>query len=82
MMDSILRWIFFIAIFSLLIPRIDHAGHLGGFLTGALLGFTVEDYMASRAAARWRIPSYIAGVVLAVCLLSALWNYFSYLQSG
>ncbi|MEM7231733.1 MAG: hypothetical protein AAF517_06145, partial [Planctomycetota bacterium] len=58
---------------------LDHAGHLGGFLTGALLGLTIPRFTTSEHAARWRIPAYIIGAVVATSLGFGLWRYFSYL---
>lgn len=77
MKDALLRWIFFIVIFTVLIPNVDHAAHIGGFVTGCALGLTVRDYMTSTAARRWRIPSYIAGAAIGASLITALWTYFS-----
>ena len=79
-----IRWIVVIAVFSILVSNrvsIDHAGHLGGFATGCVLGIWVKPYTTSDEAARWRVPAYIAGGVVAVGLGSAVWNYFHTLAS-
>jgi rhomboid protease GluP len=80
MRDSLVRWIAQIVILSLLASGggagIDHAGHLGGFIAGGLLGFTVKNYLASREAARWRYPGFAAFGVLLLCLGTAIWHYF------
>ncbi|MBN1442414.1 MAG: hypothetical protein JXA90_06870, partial [Planctomycetes bacterium] len=74
----LLRWLIYIVVLSLL-PGIDWSAHAGGFAAGALLGLTVRDYMTSRQAARWVWPAYGAGGAVALCLLFAVWNYFSHL---
>ena len=75
--SSLVRWIALIVLVTILVPAVDHAAHIGGFVTGCALGLTVKDYMTSAAAARWRIPAWIAGAVLAAALGAALWSYFS-----
>ncbi len=40
--DFFLRWAFFAFIIGILVPGIDNLGHLGGFLTGAALGYVIE----------------------------------------
>lgn len=77
--DMLVRWLVIIVLITFLIPRVDHVGHAGGFLTGCLLGLTVKDYTTSRSAARWRYPSYAAAAALAAALGVALWNHFSHL---
>jgi membrane associated rhomboid family serine protease len=79
--DGLIRWAVFIAVLSLF-PRIDWSGHAGGFVMGCLLGLSVRDYMTSTAARRWRYPSYAVGLVVAGCLVWALWNYFSFVLQG
>jgi membrane associated rhomboid family serine protease len=75
--DTIVRWVIYIVLLSLLMPRVDHAGHAGGFVTGALLGLSVKDYITSTSARRWFYPAYAAGAVLALSLCLAVWDYFS-----
>ena len=56
--DRLVRWVIMIVIFSLAIGRVDHAGHLGGFVVGALFGYFAmrSDSTSSREAARWVVP--------------------------
>jgi len=75
--NSLLRWILWLAFIGFLVPHIDHAAHIGGFLVGGAFGFTVRDYLHSSAAARWRYPGYAVTAVGVVCLGFALWNYFA-----
>jgi membrane associated rhomboid family serine protease len=82
MRDSLVRWIAYIVLITLILPRIDHAAHAGGFAAGLLLGLTVKPYTTSVVARRWRYPSYAAGAVLAVSLGFALWNHFAPLIRG
>ena len=37
------RWAIYILIFSFLLPGVDHAAHIGGLVTGILLGLIVSD---------------------------------------
>jgi membrane associated rhomboid family serine protease len=73
--DALLRWIVYIALLSYFFRGIDHAAHLGGFLAGAAMGWTVESYISSRAAARWRIPGYVTAAVILACLTLAVLHY-------
>lgn len=73
--DSLLRWIVYIVLLSFFWPGIDHAAHLGGFLAGGALGWTVDSYISSRAAARWRIPGYLTAAAIVACLSLAVLHY-------
>ena len=75
--DSLSRWIFMIIVLSLIVGSVDHSGHLGGFLTGGAFGFTLDRYIGSRAAARWRLPGYVAAIVCAISLGMAVMHYLS-----
>jgi rhomboid protease GluP len=75
--DGLLRWIVWIAILSVYVPGIDHAGHLGGFIAGGAFGFTVSDYIDSRSAPRWRYPGMAVAVAGIACLGFGLWHYFA-----
>jgi membrane associated rhomboid family serine protease len=75
--NQILWWVFFIAVITMLVDRIDHAGHIGGFIPGILLGFFVPRYTTSASAARWRIPCWILCLATTASLVFAAWNYFS-----
>lgn len=76
--DAFVRWIIWIALISLMIPRVDHAGHIGGLVTGGLLGLTLGERTTSETAARWRIPAWIAGACLALSLAMGIVHYFRY----
>jgi len=76
--DGLVRSILVIALMSYALPNVAHFAHLGGFLAGGALGFTVRDYIASRAAERWRYPGYVVAAIGVACLGFALWNYFAY----
>jgi membrane associated rhomboid family serine protease len=78
--DLTLRLLGGMVVLSLaLSASLDHAGHVGGLLTGAVLGLTVGEYTTSRHAARWRLPAYVGALVLTASLGFAVWNYFSQL---
>lgn len=77
MRQYFVRWLIQIAILSLLLRGVvDHAAHLGGFVAGFALGFTVDRYTTSESAARWRIPAWTAGAVFGAALLYGLVHYF------
>lgn len=75
MRDAIVRWIIWIALFSYLIPQVDHAGHAGGFIVGCGFGLTVDTYIGSRQAARWRVPGIAAAAIICVSLAFAVMHY-------
>jgi membrane associated rhomboid family serine protease len=73
--NEIVRWILLIVAMSFAVPQIDHAGHIGGFITGCLFGLSTRGYITSAQAERWRIPGYAAGLAVLACLGFAVWNY-------
>lgn len=75
MRDAIVRWVVWIALLSYLFRGIDHAAHAGGFLVGCGFGFTVESYIGSRQAARWRVPGIAAAGLVVACLGLAVLHY-------
>jgi rhomboid protease GluP len=77
LLQGLLRSFGVIAILSLTVPGIDHAGHLGGLLTGAAFGLTVNRYTTSRSAARWAYPGYASAALVALSLGCAAWSYFA-----
>jgi len=54
--QMLMRYAFYIVIFSLLIPGIDHWNHFGGFAAGAALGFFVGggEYGSRSERAAWQ----------------------------
>ena len=78
MRDGLLRWILMLLALSFIMPGIiDHAGHAGGFITGAVFGMSAPTYMTSRAASRWRWPAYAAGTMVLIALGFSAWSYFA-----
>lgn len=77
--DSLLRWIAYIALFSLVIGNVDHAGHIGGLLGGFAFGWFVPRYTSSGSAKRWRIPAWIAVGACVVALGISVWSMFEFL---
>ena len=78
---AIKAWIFrpigYMVLLSFLSPaNIDHAGHAGGFVAGAIFGVLTEEYTTSASAAWWKIPGCLTAVVVAVCLVRALLYWF------
>lgn len=70
------RWLFWGAsgfavvtiVFGLMIPGIDNAAHIGGFLTGLLSGFGLAHVLEPDMTLPWR-PRLLAGAAFAVALL-------------
>ena len=78
---QLVRWIIFIALITLLIiPRVDHAGHLGGLAIGFALGWFVPRYTSSDSSKRWKIPAWIAMAICAVGLSMSVWGMFQELM--
>jgi rhomboid protease GluP len=75
--EQIVRWLVYMGVFSVVfIGWIDHAGHLGGFAAGFVLGWFVPRYISSDAARRWRIPSWTAMAAAAAALGFSVWSMF------
>lgn len=49
--NAMLRWVVIITLFGVFIGNVDHAGHFGGLIAGALLGYFVTPRMVVRAPA-------------------------------
>jgi membrane associated rhomboid family serine protease len=75
--NEIFRWILLIVALSFAVRNIDHAAHIGGFVTGCLFGLGTRGYVTSGEAERWRIPACAAGLAVLACLGFAAWNYFA-----
>ena len=76
------RWLFWGAsgfsvvtiVFGLMIPGIDNAAHIGGFLTGLLSGFGLAHALEADRSLPWRprllaVASYAFGLLLLVSLI-------------
>jgi rhomboid protease GluP len=74
---SMVRFLIYIAVFSLVFPGIDHVNHAGGFACGALLALVVPtgDYRGRGEALFWPAAS-LAGVLL------VLWAFSNVAASG
>ena len=70
---SVVIWLIFI---SFVLPRVDWAGHAGGFVVGLVFGWFTPEYTSSASAERWRYPGYVAVTVVGGCLIMALRNHF------
>lgn len=73
--SGMLKWIFFIAVFTYFWPNVDHAGHLGGLVVGGICGLTMADYATSRTSLRWRIPAGLTGLAMVWALAMAVYNF-------
>jgi membrane associated rhomboid family serine protease len=74
---SMIRFLIYIAVFSLVFPGIDHFNHAGGFACGALLALVVPtgEYRGRGEAAFWQAAS-LAGVLV------VLWAFYNVAASG
>jgi len=74
---SMIRFVIYIAVFSLVFPGIDHVNHAGGFACGALLGLVVPTgaYRSRGETLFWQAAS-LAGVLL------VLWAFYNVAASG
>ncbi len=70
------RMVIWLVMISVLMPRIDHFAHLGGFIVGVLFGWRSGDYTSSQQAQLWRWPGHACAGLVAVSLVAALWSYF------
>ena len=61
-----LRWMGFLVVFGLIVPNVDNAAHLSGFLVGAVLGwfFPLKDRPGYVAGWLWAGGSAVAALVL------------------
>ena len=73
---QIVQNIIFIAVITMMMPHVDHAGHIGGLLTGMAFGWFLPRYTASSTSKRWRVPCWILCGITAASLLLAVWNNF------
>ncbi len=73
--SMLLRWILFIALITYFLPRIDHAGHIGGLVIGGICGLTVTDYATSATSLRWRIPAGLTGLAMIASLVMAVFHF-------
>lgn len=75
---QLIKWLLYIAVLGLLMPGIDNAGHLGGFLTGFLLGKLLADREPATPQERKRadILGWGTGLVVAASFAFMLLGYF------
>ncbi len=74
--EQMVRWVIYLAIFSIIIPFIDHAAHAGGLVAGFVFGLFVPSYVTSTATTRWVVPAWLAMTACAVSLGFAIWGLF------
>jgi rhomboid protease GluP len=75
---QLIRWLIYIAILGLLIPRVDNAAHAGGLAAGYLLGRIVADRQPqSPGERRWaQRMGWLAAVIVIASLGAMLAGYF------
>jgi membrane associated rhomboid family serine protease len=57
MMGGVGTYLIFLLIFTFVVPRISWTGHIGGLITGALLGFLLPPTGVATLSSMWRTPS-------------------------
>lgn len=66
------KWLIFILVFGILMPRIDNAGHIGGLLCGMVFGYVLPSArMRRESAARntaWAFAAGLALLATVVCM--------------
>ena len=75
--SALIRWLVYIAIFGLLMRGTDNAAHLGGLISGYLLGRLMPDRTPADLAERHRADflGWVAGIAVAVCFGFMVVNY-------
>lgn len=76
---QLLRWLLYIFVLGILMPGIDNAAHLGGLVSGFLLGHIVADRQPDSPAERTRAYAlgWIAGLAIVASLAAMLAQYFA-----
>ncbi len=76
--SQLIRWAVMILVFGLVVGA-DNGAHVGGMLSGAVLGYFLPPTDRSRTPDRdwrvWRALAWAAAVLLAVAVLCAVWFY-------
>lgn len=69
MRNALLRWFAFIVVIGLVVPGIDNAAHVGGFISGALLGMGLG---AARSASKraGRVFRAVSAILVLLCAVS------------
>jgi membrane associated rhomboid family serine protease len=57
MMGGVGTYLIFLLVFTFMAPRISWTGHIGGLLTGAVLGFLLPPTGVATLSSMWRKPS-------------------------
>jgi rhomboid protease GluP len=75
---QLIKWLVYIAVLGFIFPGIDNAGHLGGFLTGFLLGKLMADREPATPEERKRadILGWGTGLLIAASYAFMLLGYF------
>lgn len=77
--DVLVQFFPMFIVFAFVFPafgvRLDHAGHIGGFITGGICGLTVSDFATSQTSLRWRIPAGLTGLALVASLAMAVYKF-------
>jgi rhomboid protease GluP len=75
--SALIRWLIYIAVLGLLLSGTDNFAHLGGLVTGYLLGRLMPDRTPADMAERRRadLLGWAAGMVVAVSFAFMVFNY-------
>lgn len=69
MRNGLMRWFLFVVLFGLLVPRIDNAAHIGGFVAGILLGVGLGASKRIKIGELWVFRG-LATLCVALCVVS------------
>lgn len=80
MRNGLLRWFLFIVIFGLLVRGIDNGAHIGGFVSGVLLGLGLGSQRRLSTRENWtfRFLASVSVLLCAACVTLAFVNYWGY----
>ena len=80
MRNGLFRWFLFIVLFGLIVPGIDNGAHIGGFVSGALLGLGLgsQRRLTVRENLVFRSLAAVSIALCVVCVTLAYVNYWRY----
>ncbi len=76
--SQLIYWLVYVAVLGVLMPGVDNFAHIGGFISGFILGKLMIDRLPADAAERRRANAlgWTAGVAIVASFAFMLLNYF------